>query len=278
MKRFLLLTGLLTATVVSCSQEAPPPVDGGRLVVEGWIDSGGAPVVLVTTPVAAREQEQRVAGLVSHIVAWADVRVIDEQGTEVQLTGRPDDRYIPPYIYTTDHLRGVPGRAYELRIRSGNRFVRGYTRIPAPASLESLTVTPSFHSDTLMAVTAHFTPPPEGTYYRFFTRVEGKDSTWCPSTLSGTTIAGNSVSILRGWSARSLTWHQPLFRPGETVHVKYCTVEEPVYRFWNSFDEMVNLTSQPVVTSTHSLASTLEGAYGYWAGYGVSTGEVTIDP
>lgn len=277
MKRFLLITGLLLAA--SCTREEEPVTDTGRYVVEGWIDSGGPPVVLVSSPVAATSASQSVASLREHIVWWADVTVTDDLGNEVALDGRWDDDYLPPFIYTTDKMRGVPGRHYTLRVRYNNREASGTTCIPRPMPLEDFTVTPAngLGSDSLFAVSAHFQRPPEGTNYRFFTRVEGRDSTWCPSTLSGVTIAGNSVSILRGWNARSF-WHQPLFRRGETVHFKCCTVDDAIYRFWNRFDEAVNLTPIPIFQVTEPLESNLQGAYGYWAGYGTSYGTVTIDP
>ena len=277
MKRFLFITVLLIAA--ACTREEDIPVDTGRYVVEGWIDSGGAPVVMVSSPVTAQYASQSVASLREHIVWWADVTVSDDQGNEVALSGRWDDDYLPPFIYTTDKMRGVPGRHYTLKVRYNNREASGTTYIPQPMMLEDFTVTPAngLETDSLFAVTAHFRKPPEGTFYRFFTMVEGRDSTWCPSTLSGVTIAGNSVSILRGWSARSL-WHQPLFRRGETIHVKCCTVDEAVYGFWSGFDEVVNLAPIPIFQMTDPLESNLQGAYGYWAGYGATYGKVVIDP
>lgn len=277
MRRFLLIAAVLS--VAACSREEEIPVDTGRYVVEGWIDSGGAPIVMVSSPVAAQYAAQSLASLRDHIVWGAEVTVADDIGNEVTLTGRWDDDYIPPFIYTTDKMKGVPGRHYSLKVRYNNRQATGTTYIPEPMSLEDITVASASGSETdsLFAVTAHFQTPPEGTYYRFFTLVEGSDSTWCPSTLSGVTIAGNSVSILRGWSVRTMS-HQPMFRRGETVRLKCCTVTEDVHRFWSRFDELVNLTAIPIFQMSEPMASNLQGAYGYWAGYGVSYGEVTIDP
>lgn len=273
MKRIFLILSIFL--IAACTAEDPPVQDGGRFVVEGWIDSGGAPVVIVTSPVSAQYAEQPVSGLWNHILWRADVRVSDDQGNEVTLTGRRDDHYIPPFIYTTDKMRGAPGHSYRLEVRCNNRFAWSTTRIPAPMPLDHFSLSRGNRDKTFYTLTAHFPPPPEGTLFRFFTLVEGQDSTWCPSTLSGTNLAGGSAPILRGWSVRTLV-HDPLFSPGEKVRIKCGTVDEDVYRFWASFDDVANLSNNPVFPATSPLASNVQGAYGIWAGYGVTYGEVLI--
>lgn len=273
MKRILFIFSFFL--LAACSVEDPPLQDEGRFVVEGWIDSGGAPVVMVTSPVAARYEEQSVSGLRNHILWRADVRVSDDRGNEVTLTGRRDERYIPPFIYTTDKMRGLPGHSYRLEVRCNNRFAWSTTRIPDPMPLDHFSFSRGNPETALYTLTAHFPPPPEGTLFRFFTLVEGQDSTWCPSTLSGTNLAGGSAPILRGWSVRSPA-HDPLFNAGEKVRIKCGTVDEAVYRFWASFDDVANLSGNPVFQATSPLESNVRGAYGIWAGYGVTYGVVLI--
>ena len=68
---------------VACATE-PLQRDPDRLVVEGWIDSGAAPVVMVTSPVAATEVTQSVDDLDGNVYTKAYVTVKDEDtGTEV---------------------------------------------------------------------------------------------------------------------------------------------------------------------------------------------------
>lgn len=71
---------------VACTTTYPYR-DSDRLVVEGWIDSDGAPVVMVTSPVAATEQELFPEDLAQHLYYKAYVTVKDENtGEEVELS------------------------------------------------------------------------------------------------------------------------------------------------------------------------------------------------
>lgn len=69
-----------------------------QIVVEGWIEDGKAPVVMVTTTVPVSTEKQELSSLEKNVVRWATVSVSDGE-KEVFLTGRRNDDYFPPYIY-----------------------------------------------------------------------------------------------------------------------------------------------------------------------------------
>ena len=96
MKR-LLFIALAFAAVFSCSF---PDMYGYRpeIVVEGWIEDGGYPVVIVTTTVPVTDEFKEWGSLNDHVVRWAKVTVSDGEKEEV-LTGKLDKDYFPPYIY-----------------------------------------------------------------------------------------------------------------------------------------------------------------------------------
>ena len=261
---------------VACTTE-PMQRDPERLVVEGWIDSDAAPVVMVTSPIAATDIPQDVESLADHLYYRAVVTVRDDSdGSEVTLTGRKDSRYLPPYIYTTESMKGVPGHSYTLKVMYGNRLAKATTRIPAPVPLDRVDVTRSEQSDTMYVVTARFRDP-EG-YHRFFTMVEGYDTMYLPSVLSGQKEANRvgAVSVMRGWSLTNLR-RMPLYRKGEVIHLKFCSLEEEIWRFWDGFDKVSTLNANGFFPASFNIPTNMKGAYGYWAGYGVTYATVTVE-
>ena len=73
------------------------PADAPEIVVEGWIEDGGFPVVMVTTSVPVSSEYEKWDSLEDHLVRWAKVTVSDGEN-EVVLTGKMDRNYFPPYI------------------------------------------------------------------------------------------------------------------------------------------------------------------------------------
>ena len=273
MKNRLLPILLLAA---SCTT-AHLPRDPERSVVEGWIDSGGAPIVMLSSTVEATSVEQQVEDLVGSIYYKALVTVTDEtEGKEVTLSGRKDSRYLPPYIYTTDQIEGVPGHRYSLKVMYGNHVAKATTVIPEPVPLDRVEVTKSVQSDTMYVITAYFNDP-EG-YHRFFTMVEGQDTMYLPSVLSGqmATNRVGAVAVVRGWRLTNKR-RMPLYRLGEVVHIKFCSMEEDIWKYWSSFDGVSTISTNGFFPITQNPTSNMQGAYGYWAGYGATYTTVTVE-
>ena len=146
MKRIL---PILLLALSACEPSMVPSEDPSRLIVEGWIDSGGHPIVMVSTPVAAQEQEKPATSLSSHVVSKATVTVTDDSGREYLLEGRVDRNYLPPYIYTSEELTGEVGHTYRLKVNYGNHAATGTTSIPRPLPLSTSLVTVSVPFSTL---------------------------------------------------------------------------------------------------------------------------------
>lgn len=270
MKRLFLPLLLLVAA--ACETEVPPS-DASRLVIDGWIDSGGAPVVMVTTTVAATPVQQHISTLRSHVIKTANVSVVCGRDT-VQLVGQRDNRYTPPFVYTTDHMRGIPGKKYTLKVVHGNHVAWSETTIPEPEEVTAFSV--ERQSDSLASVLARWQGR-EGSYYKFFTRIEGADSVYCPSMMAVAQgkDAPLSVPVIRGWHLLT-RYRQPLFPTGKTVHIKFCTMEEALYRYWCSYDDVSSLARNVIFPAKDNAEGNVQGAYGCWAGYGAYEYKVEI--
>ena len=97
-----------------------------QIVVEGWIESGSGPVVMLTKSFTINTGEVSYEEDESIVLPWGKVTVSD--GTKsVVLTGDPNESYFPPYRYSTSKIRGVPGRTYYLFVEYGNRVLTAQT-------------------------------------------------------------------------------------------------------------------------------------------------------
>ena len=99
---------LFSLIFCSCVESEMPQ---RRLVVEGWIESGAAPVVMLTLPYRPGEDYS-----VEDAVARPAKVILQEGGRQWQLIGMYDPEYFPPYIYTSHEVRGEAGRSYRLAV------------------------------------------------------------------------------------------------------------------------------------------------------------------
>ena len=113
MKPFRTILTVISLAVLLGCQDIVLPSYAPQIVVEGWIENGGFPVVIITTTVPVNESVKDSSDLKNHIIRWGKVSISDGE-KEVILSGRKDERFFPPYIYTTSKLKGEVGKTYLL--------------------------------------------------------------------------------------------------------------------------------------------------------------------
>ncbi|MBR1872523.1 MAG: DUF4249 domain-containing protein [Bacteroidales bacterium] len=272
MKRLLLIFCL--AALSSCTSDYIKVAEQ-QIVVEGWIDSGLPPIVMVTKSAPLSTEFRKIEDLGENIVRWAKVTVSD--GTdEVVLIGRPDDHYDTGYIYTTAWMDGVPGRTYSLKVEYDGKVLTAKTTIPEPRTLDKIETVPSGDAFSILA-----TFSPSGEYYAFFTRVEKVDSCYAPSFLgvfSNDDFQGReqlTTGVNPGRTIARQTYTSS-YNEGDKVHIKFCTMDRQTWEYWNAFQRVSSLSASPVFPVRENLPSNIEGGLGYWAGYGASWSTVEV--
>ena len=110
--------------------------------------------------------------------------------------------------------------------------------------------------------------------------VEGVNTSWNSSfmgTVDDATVQGQylKVPVARGMGILE-KYRQPLFRLGETVHVKFCAIDEVSYRYWATYDDISAFARNPFFPVTENAACNMHGALGFWGGYGASFYRITI--
>lgn len=259
---------LFLVLFAACSKQEE--TGSSYLVVEGWIESGDHPVVLVSESIGiATDKKMASADMLDHIAKWAKVSVSDGEQTEI-LTGLVDTRYFPPYVYTSSKMTGEAGKTYTLTVEYKDYKVVASTSIPEPVPIDTVYV--QSVTDDYASVRVGFTDPPQkGQYYKIFTKTENQDSHYHPSAmtnLSDESLDGYTEVFLYSTQRLMDSVDWPNIKIGDVLWIKLCTMDRKSFDYWNNFEIMLASNSFSMYFES-DLDSNLSGAQGYWAGYGV---------
>ena len=256
------------------------PISDPVLVVDGWIENGKNPIVLVTTSVPVRDTLGDEEDLKKYVVTWTKVTVSDGE-REVTLTGMKNDDYYPPYIYTTSSLIGEPGKTYTLKVEEYNgRAVTAETIIPEPVPLENLKVRRSTNEKDKYYLTGELRDNPETKdYYKVFIKKSRKDSIYLPSFLGliDDEILNNEVDEIAINNAVNIIEQNQgtLFSADDFIFVRFSTINEAAHNYWSDFDN-VTMSQNPLFPASSRIRSNIIGGLGHWTGYGSTNYRISI--
>lgn len=259
MKKYLIIAAVLLA---ACTREDPAP--DPELVVEAWIESDGEPVVMVTTSVTPTREPQQLSSLSSHVEKYAKV-TLDDGEKRVILTGFISNRFYPPYYYTTGRIKGEVGKTYTLTVESKGRKAQSSVTVPEPLKLKGLEYVPYGDNGDLFLLKAKYTG---NTHCKFFTKIEGVDKEYVPALTGLATTDGVNEVTIRPGNTLNRTEKRPAFKSGETVWIKCCTMDDGMYALWKTLDDLIYLDTTAFFTLDTNLPGNVDGAIGYFAGYG----------
>lgn len=269
----------LSALLLSCSGDYLPEQDD-ELVVEGWIEDNGFPVVVLTKNINISNKYQSLDSLSSCIVRWAKVTVSDGEKSVV-LTGRYTKGYTPPYIYTTSHFRGEAGKTYQLTVEYGDFHATATTTIPKTQKIDELTVERCAQSDTLYQISLRYNDDEaEQNYYQIFTRVGGRNVRQYLAAYLGTIDSRvvkpkTTIPVYRGRDINTLDY-TPYYTINDTVAVKFAHIDRTSYNFWYDYTRNLTTAGNMFFATAASLRSNIIGGTGYWCGMGSDIKYVAI--
>ena len=176
-------------------------------------------------------------------------------------------------------MRGEVGKTYTLQVDADGRSASARTTIPPPCRLESLESVSFDGSDSLFLIRARFRWDPERQErYKFFVRIENADSSYVAASMSlSGTVAPDGMTEVTIRPGYSLFRRKRLaFASGERVFIKISTLEEDLYWFWKTYEDQLSLARTPFFSIDRGLPGNVEGALGYFAGYGSTEYEITL--
>lgn len=264
--------------LISCEKDIHLDLPGHEsiLVVEGWIEQGTVPKVLLSLSApfftAIDSSNLRDFG-----VTTAKVTVRSDRGEEEILTLKPNAVFFPPFYYFGSEIKGQCGHSYSLEIVFRGRIYTSHTSIPELTAPDSTWFVKESENDTSGLIWLDFTDnPDEVNYYRTLTRRLTKDARFIPtftSVFSDELFNGETlqISLSRGNTSILDVENDRFFHVGDTIILRFCSVDAWHYTFWNTLQNQIISSANPFASSHARVIGNIEGdAIGIWGGYAAS--------
>jgi hypothetical protein len=251
------------------------------MVVEGWIDAGKHPIVMLHTSYSLSWSEPDSTTLLDvleqHMVLFGKVVIFDGEDSVI-LTGRVDTNYLPPYIYTTTKIIGEVGKTYSLHAKYKEFSAKAKTEIPKIASFDSIRVT---NLNQKMNVVGYANHLEVGEPYILMARTtDQRQYKICPM---GAFRASSTESIITINNPIDFTGEgamlQTLFPKTDSVEIsiKFAKIGEAEFQMWDSYIAQ-KLTQGMFFMETYSnIISNIENGNGYWCGMGASEYSISLE-
>lgn len=283
--RNLLVLSIITLFFLSaCVKEVKMeyPVVNKQLVVEGYIEPGKYPVVYLTksSPYFEKIDSSNVRNLIASV---AKVTVSNGEKSEV-LTLRYAKNIFPPYFYEGTEIRGEVGKTYTVTIELGGKTYTSTTTLVEPVPLQKISFVKTTNNEKQNFLSLNFLDPKgEKNCYRVYTKRIGKDPDYVPCYLSTFNDYGFdgqefNFEVIRSYSSIIQTDNGRYFIKGDSVLVKFCTIDERQHNYWKSVETQIAISANPFgLSSSDPLSLINGGALGVWAGLSSKYYSIKID-
>lgn len=285
MKNIRLFTYLIILlNIMACQNDI---LDGyeRKFIIEGQIENDRLPVVLLTVN-KSLSSDVTEETLQDMVIRWAKVSVSDGETTEI-CTGKYDENYFPPFIYTGRLLEGRPGKTYTITVEYNEKIVAtATTTIPSPVDIDRFIVEES-KADSLFKLKIRINDPPEKNFYKIYTKIKGKQKQFVQAfagNIDDNLFSSNPVTLTVNPGSISFpisdtdAIFKTEFNKKDTVLLKFCTMPKFGFDFWTAYeDEMIN-SSNPLFPASSGLPTNMDnGQMGIWCGYGSRVYEVVYN-
>jgi hypothetical protein len=280
----------------SCEKEIQIdlPAYEPKLVVEGYIEQGGYPFVMLSKSIPYFEPVD--TNTVNNImVSGNEATVIVSDGTQSDTLQFISYGNFKAFVGTK--FTGEVGKTYHLTILYNGKTYNASTTITTPVPIDSIKFYPDPESgtDTLGFLWIYAKDPDTlGNYYRVFTKTLGKDMVFVHPRMSvdedkyfngvnlefsvyhGLNMMKENEYDDEGKDSLGIKWYY--FVMGETVVVKLCTMDRAHFLFWRTAEQQQSSDGNPFASPVTPYTNIEGGALGVWGGYGVYLDTVTITP
>lgn len=307
---FLVIAMQVIQTACQREIEVELPDVEAKLVVEGKIEQGLPPIIILTKSLGYFD-ETNASTFDNLFVHNAVVTVSNGTSTVTlqelcsaslpdsllplveELTGITEEelQVFNYCVYTTfdQNIWGEVGKTYRLDINAEGKDYFSHTRIPELNHLDSSWFEVFGNRDSLGFMWAHMTDPDTLlNCYRWLTRRinvypgtnEQKDGAFiAPSSSAFDDEFINGLSFDFGYergtainstSADDSNDERGFFKVGDTVVIKFCTSDTGVFEFYRAFETQAFTSGNPFAAPTTVFSNVQGGALGVWAGFGVT--------
>lgn len=305
-----ILISLSILFFASCEEEYIPDtsISEQEIVVEGYIEvgEGANPTFIILTKSIPFITTIAADKFTELFIKGAEVSVFDGDKTvplsEFCLSDVPDNLKEQVYavlglnpdstaadicVYADIFglIKKEYGRSYDLKIKTGDKILTATTTVPEFVELYNFKFNdpPGAPKDTLAELMVKINDPSGvKNYYRYFTAT-GKDRRLTPPFGSVTDDAifdGRAFDFPLQKAQRRGGDFDPetfgLYERGDSVFVKWCTIDKAHFDFWNTRDFAAN-SGGPFASYTR-ISTNIQGGLGIWGGYAVKTYNLYCPP
>ena len=275
------LLSVISISILSCEKDITVdlPVPESKIVVDGYVEPNRPIYVLLTrnAPYFAPINQNT---LINSVEKGAIVTVSDGD-TTVRLTEIDtlvNGFTISGFYIALSGMIGQPGKQYNLKVVSSKgEVVTASTNLMVPVPLDSVWFKLIENNDTLGFVWAHLTDPDTtGNCYRWFAKRVDKDQSFIApfgSSFEDRFINGKSFdfaynrgSIQNSTAIDDNNEEAGFFKKGDTIIVKFCSIDRGVYEFWRDAEAQIGNNGGPFA-SPSNIKSNVVGGLGCFAGY-----------
>ena len=284
---FLPVAALMLALLLaSCQKQVSINLatSSPQLVVEGAIENGAPPYVLLTTTFGFFSSIN-LSTLQSSFVHGATIQVNNGSKTinlkEYTIDTAGGNNF---YIYSIDTANlgnafvGELGKFYTLTIATGGKTYTSMTKIPYPKGLDTLWFAqpvftgPNTPANAEELFGNYSDPDTPGNCVRYFTK-RNNDIFYPGGLYSDELVNGKRVANIDIFAGYNNSANAPVdsliyFYPGDTITLKWCEIDKGVYNFWNTYQFALQDGGNPFASPINVTSNITNGALGVWAGYG----------
>ncbi len=288
-KIFLIILSILTIGFTSCEKNIDvdfPPGDT-PYVIEGYIENGTVPIISISRGISFLSSITST-DFNNLFVNNAVVSISVDGGAPILMT---PINFGGATIYTNLSLSGEVGKRYDLLVQVDGKTFTATTSILAPRPLDSIVYKQAEGlkgtEDSLVELTAWYSDPIESeNYSRMLTKKNSEtfydvafNSVYNDFIINGQqvsfTVFGGKQSLQNNDSADFSQYGY--FKRGDTVYVKWASIDKNQYDFWNTFEAQSGSFGNPF-SPTVLIKSNIKGSggIGIWASYGASLDTIII--
>lgn len=286
----------ITWCFTSCEKEVDIDLDTEppRLVVEGGIETGYPPFILLTKTVGFFGVFT-AGNLINSYVHDAKVWVSDgTQTIELKEFTFDTGGKTVFYYYGLDTSQpgqimvGVEEKTYTLKIEYDGQTYEAVTKIPTPTLLDSvLSVYPqppfdkNKYPDARQLRIAFHDPDTPGNYIQYYTKrndemfYPGFNSVYSDELINGTQFSVNlSLGVPR---SAEFTDTLGTAKVDDKVTLRWCAIDKATYDFWSTYEYSLGTLGNPFATPINVKSNISNNAIGIWAGYGSKYYTITLE-
>jgi len=280
MLSYLIVSILMALALTSCEREIN--IDLGdipdQIVVEGTIEPGGNPKVLVTRNRDFFENypTDLLSLLDTFIIQDAIVSINDGNGSVPMLFVVNPFEY-PYAYYTTTAITGIVGGTYTISVEARNQTLTAHTTIPPAVAVDSTWFSLNFFNvdeDSLGFLNVAFTDPDTfGNAYRLYSK-RNSETEYFPVTGSLANdefINARYVNFFAGQAEKPFGNQDTFINDnffyslGDTIFVKFYSIGRREFDFYNTYEAASASNGNPFASPT-LIKSNVEGGMGIWCG------------